>query len=74
MSAMKPLGAAFMVAAVLAAGCAKQEQNPVERAVEGTKDALDLRENEKLKDAGENVKEAVTDAKEGVKDAIDGKK
>jgi outer membrane murein-binding lipoprotein Lpp len=62
------LGAA-MIVALLFAGCAKKEQGPVESAVEKTKDALDMREHEKLKDAAEDAKAAVTDAAEGIKDA-----
>jgi hypothetical protein len=74
MTLTRTLGAALLATALLAAGCAKKEQSPVERAVEGTKDALNVRDNEKLKDAAEDVKSAVTEAKEGVKDAVDGKK
>ena len=55
-------------AALLTSGCAKKE-SAVEKAVESTKDALDLREHEKLKDAGEEAK----DAAEGIKDAADPK-
>lgn len=63
---MKVIGI-FAVAALMTAlslaGCDKQE-TPVETAVEGTKDALDMREHEKLKDAGEDVKDAIEDAAE----------
>lgn len=61
----------FTVTAIITllslAGCGKQE-TPVENAVESTKDALDMREHEKLKDAGENAKDAVDDTIEGIKD------
>jgi uncharacterized protein YjbJ (UPF0337 family) len=57
---------------LLASGCAKQD-GPVGNAVESAKDALDMREHEKLKDAGEEAKDAVKDAVDGVKDAVDGK-
>ena len=61
----------FTVAAIITllslAGCGKQE-TPVANAVESTKDALDMREHEKLKDAGENAKGAIDDTIEGIKD------
>jgi len=49
------------------AGC-EQNKSPVEKAVEGTKDALDARPHEKMKDAGENASDAVKDAAEGIRD------
>ncbi len=57
--------------AVLASACAKKDSS-AEKAVESTKDALNIREHEKLKDAGEHAKDAVNDAVEGVKDAANG--
>ena len=60
--------ATALTAVILAAGCAKKEESPVDKAVESTKDALDMRDNEKLKDAGEDAKDAVSNAAEGVKD------
>jgi hypothetical protein len=72
---------------VLAAGCAKKE-GALDTAVDNTKDALDVRDHEKAKDAAEDVrdaakdaaadvkgaaKDAAHDAKEAVKDATDGK-
>jgi hypothetical protein len=57
--------------AVLASGCAKKDSS-VDKAVESTKDALDMREHEKLKDAAEDVKDAANDAAEGIKDAANG--
>ena len=74
MTPTKPLSAALIALVLLTAGCAEEKKNPVERAVDSTKDALDVRPNEKLKDAGENVKDAVENAGEGVKDAVNGKK
>jgi hypothetical protein len=38
-------------------------------ASEAVKDGLNIRENEKAKDAGEDLKDAAKDAAEGVKDA-----
>jgi hypothetical protein len=46
--------------------CGKNE-TPVDSAVEGTKDALDLREHEKLKDAAADMQEAVEGAAEGIR-------
>ena len=74
MQLTRTLGATLVAAILVASGCAKEEKNPVERAVDSTKDALNVRDHEKLKDAGEDVSNAIKDAKEGVKDAIDGKK
>jgi gas vesicle protein len=62
------LAAALTMTFALAA-CEKD--TPVETAVENTKDALDVRDHEKLKDAAEDVKDAAQDVKEGVKDAAD---
>jgi len=68
MQTMKTLAGAIAVAVVLfSTGCGKEE-TPVEKAVEGTKDALDMREHEKLKDAGEDAKDAVDNAVEAVED------
>ncbi|MGH8315956.1 MAG: hypothetical protein ACRETU_12495 [Steroidobacterales bacterium] len=61
------LAASLAVAAMLG-GCAKEPDNAVDKAVENTKDALDMRDHEKLKDAGEEAKDAVKDAADGVKD------
>ena len=47
--------------------CEKKE-TPAEHAVDKTKDALDIREHEKLKDAGEDAKDAMKDAGDAVKD------
>ncbi len=69
-------GAGVLVVSVLAillsAGCAKKE-GAVDNAVDKTKDALNIREHEKLKDAGEDAKDAVDNAVQGVKDAANGK-
>jgi hypothetical protein len=63
--------AAALSTCVLAGGCAKKE-TPVEKAVDGTKDALDIRDHEKLKDGAEDARDAVKDTAEGVKDAAKG--
>ena len=61
------LAAALALSGVFG-GCSKEPDNAVDKAVENTKDALDIREHEKLKDAGEEARDAVKDAAEGVKD------
>jgi hypothetical protein len=50
-------------------GCHREDKSSVEKLGDKAKDALDVREHEKLKDAGEDVKDAAKDAAEGVKDA-----
>ncbi len=60
--------AAAASALLFMGGCAK-EQTPIEKAVDGTKDALNIRDHEKLKDAGEDAQSAAKNAAEGVKDA-----
>ncbi len=62
---------AVLAAALSASGCAKKE-SPVDKAVDSTKDALNIRDHEKLKDAGEDAKDAVDNAAEGIKDAAKG--
>ena len=74
MSVSKFICATAMVVAMLTVGCAQEQKGPVERAVDKTKDALDVRDHEKLRDAGESATQAVKEAKEGVKDAVEGKK
>jgi hypothetical protein len=58
-------------------GCAKQE-SALDKAVDSTKDALDIRDHEKLKDAAEDahaaIKDAAGDAKEAAEEAAAGMK
>lgn len=61
---------AALSAVLLASGCEKK--SPVDKAVDSTKDALNMRDHEKLKDAGEDAKSAVDNAAQGVKDAAKG--
>ena len=61
---------AALSAMLLASGCEKK--SPVEGAVDSTKDALDVREHEKLKDAAEDARDAVDNAAEGVKEETQG--
>ncbi len=46
-----------LAAALSASGCSKKEST-VDKAVDNTKDALNMRDHEKLKDAGEDAKDA----------------
>lgn len=62
----------ILMAAVLGCGlvlsaCGKDE-SPVGNATESVKDALNLREHEKLKDAGEDMKSAMDNVGEAAKD------
>jgi len=65
---------ALMVAALtLGLGitaCEKKPETAAEKIEEKVKDGLDLRENEKLKDAGEDASKAIENAGEAVKDAV----
>lgn len=60
--------AAALTSVLLAAGCAKKE-GPLDKAVDNTKDALDMRDHEKAKDAAEDVRDAAKDAAHDVKNA-----
>lgn len=61
-----------LLAAVLGCGLALsacgKEESPVEKATESVKDALDMREHEKIKDAGEDMKSAVENAGEAAQE------
>jgi len=61
------LTATVFVAGLAIAGC-QDNKTPAASAIESTKDGLDMREHEKLKDAGEDMKDAIDNAAEGVKD------
>lgn len=50
------------------AACDKKEESLTDQAIENVRDGLDLRENEKLKDAGEDAADAMRDAGEAVKE------
>ena len=71
---MKLRNAALLVMVTLGlglVGCEKKAETPVGKATESVKDALDMREHEKLKDAGENLQDAAQDAAEATKDAVE---
>lgn len=66
-----PRLAAVLVASLLGLGApllACQREDNVEDLGDKAKDALDMREHEKLKDAGEDVKDAAKDAGAAVKE------
>lgn len=52
------------------AACEKKEETPIERATDAVGDATDSRDNEKLKDAGEDAKDAMENAGEAAKEAV----
>lgn len=58
---------ALLGASSLFAACGKKE-SPAEQAIENVKDGLNVRDNEKLKDAGEDMKSGMENAGEAVKD------
>jgi hypothetical protein len=65
--------ASFLVAALIGLSspllaCEREEKSGVEKLGDKTKDALDIREHEELKDAGEDAKDALKDAADAVED------
>jgi hypothetical protein len=62
-------GCTALAVLLLATACTRQVETPLDKAIDSTKDALDIRDHEKLKDAGEEARDAVKDAAAGVKDA-----
>lgn len=62
-----PLATA-VCAAFLLSGC--EQKSPVDKAVDGTKDAMDVRPHEKVKDAAEDARDAVKDGAQGIKDEV----
>jgi len=63
----------FLVAALIGLStpllaCQREEKSEVEKLGDKTKDALDMREHEGLKDAGEDAKDALKDAGDAVED------
>ena len=53
------------------AACSKKEENPIESATESVKDGLNMRDNEKIKDAGEDVKSAVENTGEAIEEKVE---
>lgn len=62
LAAMVGLGASL-------AACDKKDESPMERASDSIQDGLNTRDNEQMKDAGEDVKSAI----ENTGDAIENK-
>ena len=68
--------ASFLVATLIGLSspllaCQREEKSGVEKLADKTKDALDIREHEELKDAGEDAKnaaDAVEDEAESLKE------
>jgi hypothetical protein len=48
--------------------CPSKEKSTVEKLTDDAKDALDVREHEKLKDAAEDASDALDDAADAVKE------
>lgn len=55
--------------ALLASACTKKNDGPIEKAVDQTKDALNVRDHEAIKDAAEDVKSAASEVGQAAKDA-----
>ena len=63
-----------LLAVLLLALCAPLvacEKSGSEKLTDQAKDALDMRDHEKLRDAGENVRDAFEDAGQAVEDEVD---
>jgi hypothetical protein len=76
---MSPRLASILVAALLGLGspllaCQREEKSGVEKLSDKAKDALDVREHEKLKDAGEDVEAALEDAGAAAKEEAESRK
>ncbi len=70
---MKLHNAALFAALSLGIGltaCEKKPETPVEKLEDKVKDGLDMRPNEKMKDAGEDAAKAIENAGEAVKEAV----
>lgn len=66
---MKKTSIATLIIALTGITFTSCERKP-ESVGEKVKDGLDMRPNEKLKDAGEDIKDAAGDAADAVKDAV----
>ena len=69
--ASRLLVAALLGLATPLLACPAKEKSTVEKMTDSAKDALNVREHEKLKDAGEDVQDAVKDAGDAVKEETD---
>lgn len=52
--------------------CQKKDESATGQMKDAIGDATDSRDNEKMKDAGEDAKDAIEDAGEAAKEAVDG--
>ncbi len=53
---------------VMLAGCEKKEETPIEKMSDAVQDGLNTRDNEKMKDAGEDAKDAIENAGEAIEE------
>lgn len=72
----KNLAVLLMIAAlgVTTTACKKEEPSAMEQLEDKVKDGLDMREHEKLKDAGESAADALESAGEAAKEAAEAAK
>jgi len=70
--ALRVLVAALLGLASPLLACPSKEKSAVEELTDDAKDALNVREHEKLKDAGEDARDAVKDAGTAVKEEAEG--
>ncbi|WP_029889960.1 hypothetical protein [Polycyclovorans algicola] len=66
----------LLIALVLSMGlgvaaCQKAEETPMEKATDAFGDATDTRDNEELKDAGEDAEDAMENAGDAVEEAVE---
>ena len=66
--ALRLLVAALLGLASPLLACPSKQKSEVEKLSDKAKDALDMREHEKLKDAGEDARDAVKDAATAVEE------
>jgi len=68
----KNIAALLLIGALGAStvACKKEEPTAVEKLEDQVKDGLDMRDNEKLKDAGESATDAVREAGEAANEAV----
>ena len=63
-----PLLFALLSLGAAVSACSEKKDSAADQAIENVQDGLNMRENEKLKDAGEDAVDAVKDAAEAVKE------
>lgn len=61
---------AAAVALLILSGCQKAEESSMDKAADFVGDVTDTRDNEKLKDAGEDAKDAMENAAEGMSETL----